>query len=117
MKQKEGALEIQVIDDGVGMDADKARRILMPKYLEYNEEEESFSRLFTRYIDEIVDPDFHRPMISFLNYDAIKRHLSEGSIPRITYKKNNGETVILSVYRLNDDSDDIRDTLWVFAKD
>lgn len=101
----------------VSMNTDKARRILMPKYLEYNEEEESFSNIFTRYIDEIVDPDFHRPMISFLNYDAIKRHLSEGSIPRITYKKNNGEAVILSVYRLNDDSDDIRDTLWVFAKD
>ena len=101
----------------VSLDNDSAHRILMPSYLGYNEYEENFSRLLTKYIDEIVHPDFHRPVMSFLNYDAIKRHISEGKTPSITYKKANGESVILTVYKLGDDTDNVKETLWVFAKD
>ena len=53
--------------------------------------------------------------MSFLNYDAIKRHLMDGKIPKITYKKANGETVILSIYKLGEE-DAVKETLWVFAK-
>ena len=101
----------------VCLENDEAHRILMPSYLGYNEDEENFSQLFTRYVDEIVHPDFHRAVTSFLNYDAIRRQISEGKIPSITYKKVNGESVILSVYKLGDDKDNTKDTLWVFAKD
>jgi len=100
----------------VALDTDKAHRILMPAYLGYNEDEEHFSRLFTKYIDESVSPDFHRGMMSFLNYDAIKRQILEGKAPRITYKKINGETVILSVYSLSETEVSVNNTLWVFAK-
>ena len=54
--------------------------------------------------------------MSFLNYDAIKRQISEGKTPSITYKKTHGETVTLSVYNLTNDKDNVKDTLWVFAK-
>lgn len=101
----------------VSLELDIANRILMPSYLGYNEEEKNFSKLLTKYIDEIVHPDFHRSVMTFLNYDAIKRQLSSGSIPKITYKKVNGETVILSVYKLDESQEIIKDTLWVFAKD
>ncbi len=101
----------------VSLNTDKAHRILMPKYLGYNEDEEHFSRLLTKYIDETVSPDFHRPVMNFLNYEALKRQLSEGKTPRITYKKTNGETVILSIYKLSDTKEDVSNTLWVFAKD
>lgn len=101
----------------VSLDTDNAHRILMPSYLGYNEDEENFSKLLTKYVDEIVDPDFHRAIMSFLNYDAIKRQIAEDKIPSITYKKINGETVIISVYNLGDDKDNVKDTLWVFAKD
>ena len=101
----------------VSLDADSAHRILMPSYLGYNENENNFSRLLTKYIDELVHPDFHRAVMSFLNYEAIKRELAENKTPKITYKKINGETVILSVYKLGDKTDDTSDTLWVFAKD
>lgn len=101
----------------VSLDNDSAHRILMPSYLSYNEDEENFSKLLTKYVDDIVSPDFHRGVMSFLNYDAIKRQLSEGKTPSITYKKVNGETVILSVYKLADNKNDVKDTLWVFAKD
>lgn len=100
----------------VSLETDHAHRILMPSYLGYNETEESFSRLFKKYIEDIVHPDYHRAVMNFLNYDAIIRQLSEGNTPRISYKKTNGETVGLSVYKLNGEKEDIKDTLWVFAK-
>ncbi len=101
----------------VSLENDSAHRILMPSYLGYNEYEESFSRLLSKYIEELVHPDFHRAITSFLNYDAIKRQISEGLTPKITYNKVNGEAVILSVYSLGEDKDDVKETLWVFAKD
>ena len=101
----------------VSLKTDSAHRILMPSYLGYNENEENFSKLLNRYIDEFVHPDFHRAVMSFLNYDAIRRQIEEGKTPSITYKKVNGETVILSVYQLADDKENSDDTLWVFAKD
>jgi len=100
----------------VSFENDTAHRILMPSYLGYNENEKHFSKLLTKYIDDVVAPDFHRAIISFLNYDAIKKQISEGKTPSITYKKVNGETVILSVYKLDDNSNNVSETLWVFAK-
>ena len=100
----------------VSLDTDKARRILMPAYLNYNENEEHFSNLFSKYVAETVEPDYHRAVMSFLNYEAIKHQLLENRTPKITYKKQNGETVVLSVYKLCDHSDTVSDTLWVFAK-
>jgi len=100
----------------VSLETDDAHRILMPSYLGYKEDEENFSKLLAQYIHDIVHPDFHRALMSFLNYDAIKRQIAEGKTPSITYKKVHGETVTLSVYSLTDDKDNVQDTLWVFAK-
>jgi len=101
----------------VDLDTNKAHRILMPAYLGYNENEEHFSALLTKYIDDSVAPEFHRAMMSFLNYDALKRQLLDGKTPRITYKKTNGDTVVLSVYKLSNEDVAVNNTLWVFAKD
>ena len=101
----------------VDLDTDKAHRILMPTYLGYNENEEHFSALLTKYIDDSVAPEFHRAMMSFLNYDALKRQLLEGKTPRITYKKTNGDTVVLSVYKLSNEDVAVSNTLWIFARD
>ncbi len=100
----------------VTLETDKAYRILMPAYLGYNEEEEHYSKLLAKYIEESVDSDFHRAVMSFLNYDALKRQFLENKVPKITFKKTNGETVVLSVYRLNNSDDSVFETLWVFAK-
>ncbi len=100
----------------VSLNSDTAHRILMPSYLGYNEDEAHFSSLLVKYIDDTVHPDFHRAVTSFLNYDAVRRHLSEGNTPKISYKKANGEMVELSVYPLDDNKDDVNNTLWVFAK-
>ena len=101
----------------VSLVTDKARRILMPAYLNYNENEDHFSNLFSKYVAESVAPEHHRAVLSFLNYDALKHQLMEGKIPKITYKKNDGELVVLSVYKLCGAEEAFADTLWVFAKE
>lgn len=101
----------------VSLETDRAYRILMPSYLGYDENEENFSRLLARYIDEMVHPDFHRAVSSFLNYDAIRRQMQEGRTPSITYKKVNGDKVVLSVYKLNENEEISEETLWVFSKE
>ncbi len=101
----------------VSLNNDVAHRILMPSYLGYNEIEENFTRLLMKYMDDMVSPDFHRALTNFFNYDSLRRQLLEGKTPRITYKKINGEAVVLTVYSLNDTKDNVDDTLWVFAKD
>lgn len=98
----------------VNLDSDKARRILMPAYLGYNENEDSFTGIFTKYVNEAVNPDFHRAMMSFLNYEAIRKQIMEDKVPRITYSKINGENIVLSVYRLDTNSNDFNNTLWIF---
>lgn len=100
----------------VSLEKDRARRILIPSYLDYNEDEEKFSKIMNKYIDEMVHSDFHRAVMSFLNYEAMKRQIAEGKVPSIMYKKVNGEAVTLSVYNASDDKDKVTDTLWVFAK-
>ena len=101
----------------VSLNTDKASRILMPAYLHYSENEEHFSGLFLKYVAESVQPDYHRAVISFLNYDVLKQQLLDDKTPRISYKKNNGETVVLSIYKLCDSEAQANDTLWVFAKE
>ncbi len=100
----------------VSLETDVAHRILMPSYLGYKEDEKNFSKLLEKYIHDSVHPDFHRAVMSFLNYDAIKRQMTEGKTPSITYRKVNGETVVLSVYKLTDESKNANETLWVFAR-
>ena len=100
----------------VSLDTDCAHRMLMPSYLGYNEYEENFSKLFSKYIESEVQADYHRAVTSFLNYSAIKRQISEGKVPSITYQKVNRETVTLSVYNLSENKDNVDDTLWIFAK-
>jgi len=100
----------------VSLKTDHAQRILMPSYFDYNEQEEHFSQLLSKYIAEVVHPDFHRPVTTFLNYDAIRHQLSAGEVPSITYKKMNGDSVNLRVYNLQESFNYVEETLWVFAK-
>lgn len=92
----------------VSLETDIARRIIMPSYLDFSEKEEHFSEILSDYINKHVHPDFHRGMLRFLNYDVLKAELESGSVPRFTYKKINGEPIILSVYSQGDE------TMWVF---
>lgn len=92
----------------VSLETDTARRIIMPSYMDFNEQEEKFSELMHEYILNTVHPDFHRGMLRFLNYDVLKKQLAGGECPSIVYKRLNGESIILTVYSNGDNS------LWVF---
>lgn len=100
----------------VSLETDRAHRILMPSYLGYNETEDNFSQLLSKYIEDMVHPDFRRAIISFLNYDAVIRQILEGKTPAFTYKKVDGEEVTLRVYKLDTDKETVNETLWVFER-
>lgn len=99
----------------VSLKTGMARKILMPSYLsQFSEEKDSFKDAFNYYVREMARAEYQRPLLSFLNYDAIRRQLLEGTTPAIEYSKVNGENVVLSVYPLPGQEDDIQETLWVF---
>ena len=100
----------------VSLDTDMASRILMPAYLKYNEKEEHFSKLFTNYIHETVNPDYHRALLSVLDYETLKSQLEEGKVPKIMFEKINGELAVLTIHKLGNENALASDTLWVFAK-
>ncbi len=100
----------------VSLKTDEAHRILMPSYLGYHETEASFTRVYTKYVENFANPDFHRALLSFLNYDALSAQMMDGNIPRIIYKKTNGEDVMLSVYPISDHTQEIDSTFWFFEK-
>ena len=101
----------------VSLNNDTAHRILMPSYLGYKENEANFSQLLKRTMEDAVHPDSHRVVTNFLNYDAIKKQLLDGKIPSISYKKISGETVRLSIYNLNENEENVDETLWVFSRE
>ncbi|MBQ5777447.1 MAG: GGDEF domain-containing protein, partial [Oscillospiraceae bacterium] len=100
----------------VNLITDEVKRILMPAYLGYDENEKAYSRLFKKYVEETVHQDFQRAMFSFLNYESIKHQLAQGNTPRIVYKKKNSEMVSLTVHLLECEGSTPENTLWIFEK-
>ncbi len=91
--------------------------MLMPDYFKsYAEAEGAASKVFSRYVNEMVNPDYHRTLLNFLNYDAIKKHLNEGTIPSMTYTNARDEIICLNVYSLPSPADGTTETIWVFEK-
>ena len=100
----------------VSLKTNAANILLMPSYLGYKEQEDNFMELLMEYIEKFVHSDYHRTLLHFLNFEAIKKMIAEGINPNVTYKRINGEQITLSVYNLSEDASDIDDTLWVFSK-
>ena len=99
----------------VSLKTDLARRILMPSYFkQFSEDEDNFSKVFSIYVHDMVNPDYHRPLLNFLKYDVLKRQLMDGHSPSISYVNSAGKKIVLSVYALPGQSEDVVDTLWVF---
>ena len=100
----------------ISLGEDTSHIIMAKAYPGRHQKTDNFSKRFMKYVDEAVHPDYHREVTSFSNYSVLKKQLSGGSIPRISYKKLNGETITLSVYNLSKDGGEIKDTLWIFAR-
>ncbi len=96
---------------------DEAIQMLSPSYFsEVLEETNSFSQTLKRYIHDNVRPEYHRQMLSFVEYEALENLIETGITPSITYIKIDGEKVILSVYANSRSSQDGIDTVWTFEK-
>ncbi len=102
----------------VSLKNNSARRILMPEYLkEYENWSNEYSVAFTKYIQDLVHPDYQRTMLKFLEYDALEKQLIKGYIPTMTYSKIVGGKYRLSVYPLTENINDDADTIWVFERE
>ena len=101
----------------VNLDNDSARQVLMPSYLKpFSENEDEFSKIYVRFVEDKVDPDYHRPMLNFLQYSVIRRQILEGKNPSVTYSKINGGRYRLTVYPTSIENDEVVETLWIFEK-
>ncbi|MBO5007737.1 MAG: GGDEF domain-containing protein [Clostridia bacterium] len=102
----------------VKLKTDSAHQILMPAYLKpFSENETRFSKIYARYVHELVNPDYQRALLSFLNYDVLIRQLLGGYTPTLSYTKIDGGKYRVTVYKISESNDDITETLWVFEKE
>lgn len=98
----------------VSLESDKVRRIIASDSFPPEEPEETFCNLFKDYVYQHVMPDYHRAMLNFTHYDALKDQLSERPSVKVTYQKNSGASVVLSVYQVPQSNSKDSETLWVF---
>ena len=98
----------------VSLDTDKGKRVLMPEYFkQFSENEDSYSKIFSNYVHDMVKPDYHRVLLNFLEYDVLKRQIADGYIPCASYTKNNDENIMLSIYPVPGYPNE---TIWVYEK-
>jgi len=96
---------------------DEAIQVLSPSYFsEILDETNSFTETLKRYILDIVRPEYHRQMLSFVEYEALESLIATSISPSITYTKIDGEKVTLSVYANPHCEQDGIDTVWTFEK-
>lgn len=96
---------------------DEAVQVLSPSYFsEILDKTSSFTETLKKYIHDIVCPEYHRQMLSFVEYEALESLIATGISPSITYTKIDGEKVTLSVYANPRCEQDGIDTVWTFEK-
>ena len=49
-----------------------------------------------------------------LNYDILEKQLSDGEIPVTTYKRFDGESIRLTIYKHSESHSASDETVWVF---
>ena len=98
----------------VSLDTDTARAIVTPEYLPQDDTEQSFSKLFIKYVHELIISDYHRALLNFTHYDALKTQLAEYGSVKTTYQKISGGSVVLGIYQVPQQDQNTTETLWVF---
>ncbi len=98
----------------VDLAKDHSERIITPDDKKNMMSGDGFSDGFKKYVDDYVNPDFHRAILSFLDYDSLKGQLKEGKIPKFTYQKKDGSSYTLSVHPMEDNKNRENETLWLF---
>ncbi len=86
------------------------------EFQKYTEFTESFKEFFLCYAYEETNRDYYRELVNFLRYDVIQDIISSGKIPNIVYERVDGSNILLSIFPLEDNSQDDGNTLWLFEK-
>lgn len=101
----------------INLEKDEARHIMSPDFLlEILESSKSFKTALTNYMNTMVNPDYHRSLMGFSNFNAIRAQIAEGHSPGITYEKISGEKIKLTVHGFSDYKDNPNETIWLFEK-
>ena len=98
----------------VDLASDSSERIITPSDKKNIMAGEGFSNGFKKYVDDYVNPDFHRAILSFLDYESLTSQLKKGKIPKFTYQKKDGSSYTLSVHPMENDKSMEKGTLWLF---
>lgn len=98
----------------VSLRNDHSKSILMSGYLNHGETEENFSHIFKEYVNEQIHSDYHRELLNLLNYDILAEQVLDGENIKKVYQKIDGTVVVLNIYVVENTSEDIVETLWVF---
>lgn len=102
----------------VSLKTDRAITVLAPTYyFMLDNESHLFSEVMKNYIHDIVNPDFHRTMLKFLDYEILERQLQSGHKVRVSYTKIDGEKMVMSIYAISQPEDEAMDTVWIFEKE
>ncbi len=101
----------------VSLDKDSCVKILAPSYFDnIDAAAYRYSINFEKYINDFVKPEYHRALLTFLDYDILKKHFKENHIPEISFERIDGEKIKLKIYCINIIESD-SDCIWVFEND
>ncbi len=101
----------------VSLDKDSCVKIVAPSYFEnIDNNTYKYSVNFKKYIKDFVKSEYHRALLTFLDYDILKKNFKEKHIPEISFERIDGEKVRLKIYCINVEQS-VSDCIWVFEND
>ena len=101
----------------VSLESDRSTQILLASNATVTlDSEKGFVTELREYVREYVKPEYHRILFSLLNYDTLRLQLQSGTYPSIVYEKLDGEQMTLEVFPVPDQTDSVKDTIWIFEK-
>ncbi len=100
----------------VALDKDTCLRVLAPSYFkEIVDENNLFSSSIKGYIHDFVKPEHQRALLSFLDYDVLRKQLADRHMPSLKYERIDGEKVKLTIYPIQSETS-ADDCVWIFER-
>lgn len=102
----------------VNMNRDSVRNMFIPPYFEdmLSRTNDKFSNAMRIYAEELVCIEERDAFNAFCDYGTVEKGLDDGAIPKLIYKKLDGEFLKLSIMKSIEYTEDNKETLWIFEK-
>jgi len=75
----------------------------------------SFKEGISKYVHELVKPEFQRAVTHVLNLNSLYEQAKVGKESKVSFEKINGEKITLTIYPIADSEN--LDTVWLFEKE